>query len=280
MMKWISLLSTLPLHVWGFTLFANVTLQFGHHEVPVYVVDEGNNACAHGNFTEDDLVGYVEEATRMWNSVSTSKLVLVPAGKVSGSSTDFTTGELCNWDASYPPSDCTNATKVPQVSGIYVACSTNANDNQNFPQTGTYSTSILAATTMNNLSGTNIVGSVVLMNTADSSVAIKDKSASEIIAIVAHELGHAVGLGHSEQTHSLMYEQSLGVRTALTVDDALGVSYLYPVKLDGCGLFGTIKRIDEENEPRNPTGFSFALILLGFLLVGLTKRSFLYLKNK
>ncbi len=257
----------IPFETYGFTLFANVTLQFANPVVPVYVIDDGTSACANGNFTEDDLVNYTTDAIQMWNLVSTSTLNLQFAGKIDPGNTDYTTGELCNWAASYPPADCGNATKVPQVNGIYIACSTNNNASENFPQDSAYNSNILAATTMNNISGRSIVGAVVLMNTAQAGVALAGKSATEIIAVVAHELGHAVGLGHSEQTQSLMYEQSVGIRTALTPDDALGITYLYPVKFDGCGLFGTIKRIDEDSEPTNPTGFSLGIMSLGFLLM-------------
>jgi hypothetical protein len=263
-MKYI--LAILPLPALAFTLFANVTLQFANNRVPVYVVDEGNNACANGNFDEDDLVIYTQEAIRMWNSVPTSNLELFYAGVSPGSGTDFTTGELCNWDDPYPPAACANPTKVPQVSGIYIACSLNANDNQNFPQTGTFNASILGSTTMNNISGRDVVGSVVLLNTATGAVAIQNKTQQEIVAIIAHELGHAIGLGHSEKDYALMFSQLEGVRVNLSQDDINGVTYLYPMVFDGCGLLGTIA--DKRNHPPNPTGFSFALMLLSFILSG------------
>ena len=103
--KSLLLLFFLPVSSFAFTLFANVTLNFANPKVPVYVVDDGSNSCANGNFTEQDLAGYVEEAVRYWNFVPPSNLVLEFKGIVNPAHTDFSNGELYTWDDSYPPAD-------------------------------------------------------------------------------------------------------------------------------------------------------------------------------
>jgi hypothetical protein len=46
--------------------------------------------------------------------------------------------------------------------------------------------------------------------------------------VYLHELGHALGLGHSSDTSAVMYAYYGGPRCALTQDDVDGVSALYP----------------------------------------------------
>ncbi|MBL7663880.1 MAG: matrixin family metalloprotease [Bacteriovoracaceae bacterium] len=255
----------LPSAAQCFTLYANVSIQFDTDEVKVFTLDDGSNACANAGFTEDDLETYVKAAVKVWNKIPTSSLKLEAAGKFDPGNTDFTTGELCLWDSVYPPASCASATKVPQVSHIYVGCSTNANDNENFPSNDVYSTNILASTSINNISGRNIIGSVILLNAADPAVAIAALNDEEIIATIAHEMGHAIGLGHSEKSYALMHASLIGKKNNLSEDDVQGVTYLYPVKLDGCGMLATIQDINSNNDSQGPGSFFFNMIL-GFLI--------------
>ena len=50
----------------------------------------------------------------------------------------------------------------------------------------------------------------------------------DVQAVVLHELGHALGLGHSPYTSSIMYAAYQGVRRTLDVIDTDSVVYLYP----------------------------------------------------
>jgi hypothetical protein len=79
----------------------------------------------------------------------------------------------------------------------------------------------------NNISGDKIVGSVVLLNDTASTY-LKNKSRSEKVSVIAHELGHAFGLGHSPVKDSLMYYSTIDLRTNLGADDMDGITYLYP----------------------------------------------------
>ena len=60
--------------------------------------------------------------------------------------------------------------------------------------------------------------------------------------ILAHEIGHILGLGHSSDTTALMYyDASAKTQLSLSQDDMDGISYLYPSnelngdKIAGCG---------------------------------------------
>jgi hypothetical protein len=65
----------------------------------------------------------------------------------------------------------------------------------------------------------------------------------------------------------MMYYRTVDLRRALGEDDMRGVSYLYPMKLDGFGLLGGCATIDE-NKKLPPSGGSFFTMILSlFFLV-------------
>ena len=84
---------------------------------------------------------------------------------------------------------------------------------------------------------------------------------------MAHEIGHALGLGHSEDNEALMWSTNSGVLDRLSQDDIRGISYLYPNKLDGCsGILGTINFEDLDKDSGSKANeyvksFSLSLIL-------------------
>ncbi len=57
--------------------------------------------------------------------------------------------------------------------------------------------------------------------------------------VLAHEIGHALGLGHTPSETALMYfAASESQKLALTQDDIDGITYLYPRSEPGDGIFG------------------------------------------
>jgi len=105
--------------------------------------------------------------------------------------------------------------------------------------------------------------------------AINSESSSQIIATIAHELGHAIGIGHSSFKHNLMY-YSIGSKKQefLGQDDIDATTFLYPHSKEVQGLMGSCGTIHLQNKMRGVKGqdqmqqqtedFIFQLIL-GFL---------------
>ena len=87
------------------------------------------------------------------------------------------------------------------------------------------------------------------------------KSRTEKVSIIAHELGHAFGLGHSPVKDSLMYYATINMRESLGSDDIDGISYLYPKQQPmSCGSI--VDKSKSENNPNQWLG-----LLVGFLII-------------
>jgi hypothetical protein len=256
----------------AYTLNNNFGASFKDNKVKVYV--DSGTTCAVNNITVTELESMIQPAVeKFWNEVPTSALELDPAGF---STAIFTMnhGRLCS------PTDNNCITTgnadpdptkrlIPAVTDIIIAC----NDNSaNFGGTG-----VLAVTVPNKFSGKKIAGAVILINDIVSTFG--DLSKSDQISVIAHEIGHAIGLGHSEDKAALMYYRTVKLRTNLGQDDIDGVSYLYPIVIDGFGLIeggllggcGTIT--DGKNPPKDPPfsqmGITLVILVLMFEILKL-----------
>ena len=255
-MKFILLLILFSSQLMAYTFNNNFGASFKDNDVKVMIA--GNSACdptgAGLTFGElQDLIGPAID--KFWNRVPTSSLRL-SFGGFTDDITDIGTRRLC------APTDQTcidsaPGTTIAPVEEIVIAC--------NSLPVNFGSLNVLAVTIPNNFSGKDIVGSVILINNQNGSV-FKNLSRADQIGVIAHEIGHAIGLGHTDDKAAMMYYRTVDLRRALGEDDMRGVSYLYPMKLDGFGLLGGCATI-EENKKQPPSGGSFLTMLAGLFLM-------------
>jgi hypothetical protein len=254
----------------AFTLNNNFGASFKKSKVKVYVA--GDSTCVNMAITQAEIEDLVAPAVdNFWNEVPTSKLRLKPSGFSSPISTvDITLARLCSPTDSACISDATTKGQqiIPPVEGIVISCNQQAD---NFA-----GSSVLAVTVPNSFSGKKIRGAVILINDTNSANNFASQSRSDQIGIIAHEIGHAIGLGHADEseTEALMYFRVVNQRTSLGEDDIKGVTYLYPVKIDGCGLVDSLvgativtKNHDDSDDDQNGGGAPFWQMGLGFVLL-------------
>jgi hypothetical protein len=264
MMKILSLFFILSSYVHAYTFNNNFESSFKDNDVTVSV-DE-LTTCASAGLTVYELRDLIEPAiNKFWNRVPTSNLRLKDGG-FSTHTTNINDGRLC------APTDsaCTSGpSPIAPAKDIIIACNNNA---LNFG-----GANVLAVTIPNNFSGKSITGAIIIIN--ESSTIFSTLSKSDQIGVIAHEIGHAIGLGHTDNKAALMYFKTVDQRKALGEDDIRGVSYLYPMHVDGFGLLGgcgTIQNKDGTpgaNPPFWQMGAALGLMVLLFELIKLLKRS-------
>jgi hypothetical protein len=246
----------------GWTLNNNFGASFKYNSVEVKVA--GNTSCSQAGVTVYELKDMISPAIEhFWNRVPTSKLRLSNGG-FSDAITNIQNGRLCG------PTDeaCISAAAgnvIEPVTDIIIGCNSGANFG---------GPSVLAVTIPNNFSGNKITGAVILINDSAGSV-FANLSREDKISVIAHEIGHAIGLGHSENRDALMYFRTVEQRRALGEDDMEGVSFLYPMKIDGFGLLGGCASLDDQQHPpRSPGLFTMFLSLLMMIVVFELRRLF------
>lgn len=246
----ILLISLLPLNLLAFTLNTNIEAYFEQDRVKVNVAE---NSCDNLGKTPEEILDLAEQAVDIfWNTVSTSRLRLV-RGSVVSLSSDFKTEVACTNDTSDGTCIPNDALKVDQ--DILIAC--NNETGQNFT-----STSILGLTVNNNVTPPYIRGSLFLLNDIPGTK-LADYSDDEWISILAHEIGHGIGLGHTPNEWALMYYLKMENRVALGQDDIDGMSYLYPKSQPlGCG---TIAPVTNQGPPTYLSALFLGFALAAFM---------------
>jgi hypothetical protein len=87
---------------------------------------------------------------------------------------------------------------------------------------------------------------LVLNSESGKPARISNLSSTVLRVVIAHEIGHVLGLGHTKDIANLMYfDASERAKLSLSQDDMDGIAYLYPrTELAGNGLYGcgTVQR--------------------------------------
>lgn len=235
--------------IFAFTLNNSVGASFPENEVKVNVT---NASCSNIGIASSRILELASVAVdRFWNTVPTSRL-RIERGSVLSLSSDFETDTLCSSGLS---SSCTPNPVLIHSQDIVISCNQNTS---NFPG----SNDVLALAVPNNISNGEIKGATILLNDT-ASTGLTGKSDDEMIAIIAHEIGHAIGLGHSRFAKNLMHYESSSSRIYLGEDDVYAITYLYPTKqpIAGCGSITT------HNKSNNFIMLAsfFLIILLSYL---------------
>lgn len=112
--------------------------------------------------------------------------------------------------------------------------------------------------------GGNISYAYLLINVDSSSTGNIASADPTLVSIVlAHEIGHVLGLGHSADPNALMYYSATRkTKLALAQDDIDGMSYLYPRnelsnQMLGCGLVRGIQHSGPPGSGFTNTGSGF-----------------------
>lgn len=186
-----------------------------------------------------DVIPLINEAAAIWNNIAQSHIKVSYGG-------------------------LTNSTAFANPTTIY--CETNFN-----AVTGAHENYVPGAASVHTTNGVISEG-IMYLNASSGDANIKKFDQSSLVIILAHEIGHLLGLGHSSDSNALMYYDG-SYRTVLSVsqDDIDGISYLYPSnEFSGDKILGCASAVHRSLPPPPPNNLASLLLLLlvplGFLI--------------
>lgn len=251
---------------WSFTLNNNNEAVFPDNDVFVNVVDV---SCENIGLSHDQLLGLIQKAVdQYWNTVPTSRLRIKKGKKVAGDENQMKSESLCTADSYVSStSPCTPNNLFMFDNGINFVCNQNTSDFQ-------LNSSVLAVT-LPFINQKKIKSAVILINDLPDNIRAnpwKNLNENQILSVLAHEIGHAFGLGHSDVKDSLMYFSIIPQRENLGWDDIDGLSYLYSNKdyFLGSGFCGQIHFMNHhDNDDHHSTDSTQSTQFMLSLLMGL-----------
>ena len=237
----------------GFTLNPNTGKGFKSNNIKIDIADSD---CSGAGFSTSKLKSLTKNAVdHYWNNVASSAVNI----KVTGIDSSI---DIDGMDHT------TALNSVVPDNRIVAGCNDDADD---------FGDPTILGSALMSCSGSRCKA-VLILNANNSR--LNDFSSKELEAVIAHEIGHAIGLGHSESKHNLMY-YSVGGKNQkwLGLDDIDGVNYLYPHDAELLGVFGNCGSVQSINED-SPFAFLKSLFLGIFLIFFLSVgyRKFLSIK--
>jgi hypothetical protein len=211
------------------------------------------------SISNDKLNAAIDEAIALWNAAPESVLTLKREGTSSA-----TPGQGQAGTATEVPAIVCSTSLATDLTGI------DASAADSIPAV-TFSAADTSSLHIN-------FGVMVLNSQSGAGADISTLTDTTLRVVIAHELGHILGLGHTASTFALMYYDATKKSTlALSQDDLDGLYYLYPRREPLGGMFGcgTVRDIGSGGSSGGAGGNGFASFctLLGLLvLAGLAVR--------
>ena len=201
---------------------------------------------------QETVDGVLDAAFSLWNGVPTSDLVLGRGSQITSSFAQATSA---------------TASGNPQI-----ICDTHFTADSGGGDIGDISPGY-ATDWIADSNSKILYASIVLNAEAGKQANIASFPQTILQIVIAHEIGHVFGLGHSEDKNALMYfDASAKTTLALSQDDVDGVTWLYPRKelsgdrIFGCGSLAVLGRDDSDGS--DGPGGSGSIAAQFFALLG------------
>ena len=178
---------------------------------PEVTVDVNSKDCVSAGVSADTFNAAVDRAFSVWNSAPASALKLIRGAEVAKTSSDITS-------------------QASQGNPL-ILCDANMSRDLGYESSETGN--IPAVTKILRLDSQRHIALAAMYINADTAQAANVRRVSELAdllaLIIAHEMGHVFGLGHSVDPNALMYYDATAKKQlSLGQDDIEGVTYLYP----------------------------------------------------